>query len=98
MAQVVGYWEDNVVYREGPFVVVELGDGDDYRVEVENKTSEKKTPCLPDSSIYFFLNFSQRTRGRLEEVTRTVDFLNQNVKNGCITCREGTWLRDRTTP
>jgi len=47
MAQFVGYFEDDVEFAEGPFVVVDIFG---YRIEVEYKGA--KCPALPDVSIY----------------------------------------------
>lgn len=88
MAQIVGYYENNVEYKEGPFVATHMDDSGDYRLEVENKRSGKGCPCLPDSSIYDFIRASKLpfmdTRGRWAEVEACVDHLNRMVREGKI--------------
>jgi hypothetical protein len=89
MAQVVGYHEDNVQFTEGPFVATKIPEGW-FRVEVEHKNAN--CPVLPDSSIYDFLKLTGlQTRGSLEEVSKTVDFLNESVGKQAITCQDSVW-------
>lgn len=90
MAQDVGYYENNVTFVEGPFVVV-FANG--YRIEVELKGA--KCPVLPDDSIYHYCKNNHlachKEQGR-EPIARTVDILNQKVRDGQIVLHEkGYW-------
>ncbi len=92
MAQFVGYFEDDVTYTEGPFVVV---NANGYRIEVENKKSEKKCPCLPPLDIYTLCELYNKTCHKNDDhtiIAATVDWLNQQVKDGVIVLNEkGYW-------
>jgi len=48
MAQVVGYYQNNVEYEEGPFVITSLSNG--YRIEVEMPGHH--CPVLPNTCVY----------------------------------------------
>lgn len=90
MAQLVGYFEDNVKYTEGPFVVVSAGG---YRIEVELK--EHHCPVLPDLSVYALLQrngFNPHKENRIEEAEKKVDWLNQQVREGKIVLQGRMWV------
>ena len=91
MAQIVGYYQDNVTFEEGPFVAV---DAWGWRIEVEQKGA--KCPVLPDRSIY---NALRRHKGKkpgkldtFEEIAPYVDWLNQMVREGKITLEGRCWV------
>jgi hypothetical protein len=95
MAQKVDYYEDNVEYQGGPFVVCVLGPGNDFRVEVELKGH--KCPVLPQSSIYEMMkeiDFDGRTND-LKKINLVVDALNAFVKTGRIVCVDGAWIEKK---
>ena len=93
MAQVVGYFEDNVTYEEGPFVISNpLSNG--WRIEVEVKGSKTQTPALPDLSIYELkkkLGLEGKTFDKAL-IERICDDLNQMVRDGKIVQRCGLWV------
>jgi len=84
MAKLVGYFDDNVTFDEGPFVLTNpLNNG--YRVEVQIK--ESGTPVLPAVCIYEFLElngFDPCKSRDIEKAKAKVDFLNHNVSDGVI--------------
>lgn len=87
MAQVVEYFENNVVFAEGPFVICNpFCNG--WRIEVELKGH--LCPILPDSSIYEIMN-------RLGMVGKTMD--KELAKRVCDTLNQinGTERRDRSS-
>lgn len=90
MAQYVGYFENNVEYKEGPFVMTCIGGP--YRVEVELKGYY--CPVLLDISIYKFLE--QKYKGSTGNsdlaVSNKVDWLNNQVKLGNIVNKNGVWV------
>jgi hypothetical protein len=91
MAQVVGYFEDHVVYQEGPFVISNpLGNG--WRIEVEMK--EHRCPVLPDLSIYRLmeqLSLKGKTNDQAE-AARICDQLNRRVLAGRIVLLGKSWI------
>jgi hypothetical protein len=92
MAQEIGYWEDNVTYEEGPFVVCRLWGDSGWRIEVENKGG--KCPILPDLSISRLrdsLGHEKCTHNKLL-ICSYCDELNHLVKTGDIKMHEkGYW-------
>lgn len=92
MAQVVNYYENGVVYTEGPFVCTNLGTT--YRVEVQCvKPQHPGCPVLPDSSIYNLLDDEGFNTGHmnLKGCTKIVDFLNNLVREGKIVLSSDGW-------
>lgn len=90
MAQTVGYFEDDVIYSEGPFVVVNSGRG--WRIEAELKGYH--CPILPHLSIYEFLELNDLQAHKSsdkEKIEKSVDFLNANVCNGEIKLKGNHW-------
>ena len=91
MAQVVGYFDDNVEYEEGPFVLCNpLVNG--WRIEVEQKGH--RCPVLPDISIYKIMREGFGLEGKTfdkKEIERICDSLNQMVKEGKITLNDNVW-------
>lgn len=92
MAQVVGYYDDNVIFNEGPFVICNpLGNG--WRIECEIQGSD--TPTLPDSSIYRLkrdvYGLNGKTMSRVE-IERVCDGLNQMVRDGEIALEGKCWI------
>ncbi len=88
MAQRVGYFEDDVEYKEGPFVMVEASG---WRIEVELK--EHHCPVLPDTSIYKLLEangYDPYKTNDTQKAEEKVDFLNRKVKEGIIMLEPGT--------
>lgn len=90
MAQIVGYWQDNVEFEEGPFVMVHAGG---WRIEVEVKNH--KCPCLPELSIYNLLDAHSRRiykTGSSALAAQTVDWLNEQVRAGKIVLQGKIWV------
>ncbi len=89
MAQTVGYFEDNIEYREGPFVIVPLYGT--YRIEVEFKGH--KCPITTDISIYRWRESIGRARslGR-DKAADVCDKLNQLVKDEVVVLKDGIWV------
>lgn len=90
MAQRVGYFENNVIYTEGPFVMTEAL-YPDYRIEVEIKGH--MCPAFPDLSIYELLEMEgiDWHKGKAEKIAPVVDWLNQKVREGIITLQGNIW-------
>ena len=92
MAQVVGYHEDNVVFVEGPFVIVDAGG---WRIECEmGLVGCNSTLC--DISIN---RLSEAERGhrlrKYEEkkhAARECDWLNEQARNGRIIQEGLSWV------
>lgn len=92
MAQVVGYYENDVTYTEGPFVIVNpLSNG--WRIECELKGHH--CPCLADVSIYPLMRKMGLDGKTFDKdlITRVCDELNQMVKTGEIILDGGLWIR-----
>lgn len=91
MAQIVGYFENDVVYVEGPFVVVQING---WRVEVA--MTGQRCPVLPDVSIY---NLYKKEKGEnltkynsLKQCVVAVDWLNEQVRNKNIVLEGAVWI------
>lgn len=83
MAQEVAFAENNIVYTEGPFVMVHISG---WRVEVE--LPGHHCPVLPDASISQFLErhgFSSGKELDKKKAAAKVDFLNSMERCGRIT-------------
>lgn len=92
MAQEVSYFEDNVTFSEGPFVLCNaLGNG--YRVEAEIKGA--KCPALPDLTVHNIMTNELAWMGKTldrEAAARVVDLLNDMVRRGRIVLhKNGFW-------
>lgn len=91
MAQQVGYYENNVEFTEGPFVIVNAGG---WRIEVELK--EHHCPVLPDSSIYRLcgdrLGHPLTKLHFYESAVELCDWLNQEVERGTIVLNGRGWI------
>lgn len=88
MAQEVGYYENDVVFLEGPFVLVNING---WRIEVERKGHS--CPILPEQRIFQLeksLGLSGKTRDR-ELAAVVCDKLNSLVKEGKIIEINGHW-------
>lgn len=92
MAQTVRYYEDNVEFEEGPFVVCHMSD-DRYRIEVELKNH--KCPVLPDPSVCRWLdqNGLVWNTHRRTFVERYCDNLNEMVRQGQIVLEDNSWVK-----
>jgi hypothetical protein len=90
MAQIVGYYENDVKYKEGPFVICNpLGNG--WRIEVELKGHY--CPVLPDLSIYPIiraLGLNGKTHDK-NLITRICDALNRMVADGEVVLVRKMW-------
>lgn len=89
MAQRVGYFEDDVLYAEGPFVMV---NANGWRVEVEMPGHH--CPVLPDTSIYELRSQLGWPAGKTDDVAlaeRVVDQLNAMVREGKIVLDGRIW-------
>lgn len=97
MAQLVGYMQRDVEYKEGPFVVAKVPGGR-FRIEVELKGWP--TPAPPSLRVYELLaNGTGRQMDSiylvsptLEEVSKDVDWLNLQTKTGIIKLIGRRWL------
>jgi hypothetical protein len=90
MAQEVGYFKDNVIYEEGPFVIVNaMFNG--WRIECELKGH--KCPVLPDWTIYKLLdNWNCPGKTHKKEAVRICDMLNDQVILGKIVLKDRCWI------
>lgn len=91
MAQVVGYYDNDVQYTEGPFVICNaLGNG--WRIEAELKGHH--CPVLPDASIYTAakkFGFVGKTDDK-QHAAYVCDRLNQMVREGKISLYRNVWV------
>lgn len=91
MAQVVGYMDNHVEFKEGPFVICNpLGNG--WRIEVERKGHF--CPVLPDASIYGLIKRMKMYAGKFvakSDAEALCNRLNRLVKSGVITLRDNQW-------
>lgn len=90
MAQVVRYFEDNVTFKEGPFVIVNACG---WRIEVEHPGG--KCPILPDISIYHWYkdNFGKHMgKFPIDEAEKICDTLNILVKTRKIYRIGNSWI------
>lgn len=91
MAQVVGYFQNNVTFTEGPFVIVERNG---WRIEVEQKGCNWS--ILPDSSIYKIVERRFGLCGKTTDrslIEKVCDGLNQMVRDSAIVLSpHGTWV------
>lgn len=91
MAQEVGYFETDITFKEGPFVVCNpMNNG--WRIEAQ--MDGRNESVLPDSSIY---NIEKKFGliGRpinKEPVAEVCDILNQMVRGGLIVKKDGVWI------
>jgi hypothetical protein len=91
MAQRIGYFEDNVTFTEGPFVMVNAGG---WRIEASNGQEAGCNAVMPDLSIYRLAKDwgyeGKRSNPALMEPI--VDRLNEWVREGKIVQRDtGGW-------
>jgi hypothetical protein len=88
MVQYVGYWDNNVEYKEGPFVLCGPPIGSVGRIECEVKGHF--CPCMVHPSIYKLINhhnwFKNCTKSYI------VDRLNQLVIIGEIILQDRFWV------
>jgi hypothetical protein len=89
MAQVVGYFDDNVTFTEGPFVIVPIYG---WRIEVEMKGHH--CPVHVDTDVWLHvsknLGYKCNKYDRLT-ATEICDWLNNEVKEGRITLQDKKW-------
>lgn len=86
MAQKVGYWQDDVDYSDGPFVICSFFGKS--RIEVECKGS--RCPIVINSSIRALLLENGRTT---EASNENVDWLNDQVVDDVIILSDhGCWI------
>lgn len=93
MSQVVKYYQNDVVFTEGPFVCCQLG-SESYRVEAECKASKNPgCPALPDISIVRLLEDEgfNSAYTNLKGCAKVVDFLNGLVREGKIILSVDGW-------
>ena len=90
MAQVIGYYENNVTFTEGPFVICNpLANG--WRIEVELKGHH--CPVLPDLSICRLME-SHGWHGKTHDENKAADicdWLNGLVRCGSIVLYGNSW-------
>lgn len=90
MAQVIGYCQNDVIFEEGPFVIV---NANGWRIECELKGHY--CPVLPDSSIYKLREYWGYQPGKFREqreAEELCDRLNQAVKDGVIVLDGKSWV------
>jgi hypothetical protein len=91
MAQVVGYFQDNVAFTEGPFVIVYAGG---WRIEVEQKKINH--PIMTSLSIDRHIKRLGIPHGKTKDMdlARSVcDGLNAMVRAGEIVLTDwGSWV------
>lgn len=88
MAQIVGYFQDDVIYTEGPFVLVEANG---WRIETE--LEGHRYPVLPDPSIYelrYNLGWGPGKTHDFDLAVNVCDTLNQMTKDGRL-IKKGRW-------
>lgn len=93
MAQIVGYFENNVTFTEGPFVLVYING---WRIEAEHLMAD--CPVLPDSSIYEIKNGLGWTAGKTEDkalAIKVCDELNKMVVRGEIVLDGKVWRKKK---
>lgn len=94
MAQIIGYFEDDIVLTEGPFVICDpCGNG--WRIEVELKGH--KCPVLPDASIYRIeerLGLHGKTNNQ-KQAEMVCDTLNRMVRDGKIVLDGKIWVHKK---
>jgi len=92
MAQHVGYFENNVRFEEGPFVVCDLAITAAYRIEAE--LVGHRCPVQVDSSVFrLLLRFGLCGNGRDRRLVDAVcDKLNELVRAGLITRPRRCWV------
>ena len=94
MAQVVRYFQNNPVFTEGPFVIVNING---WRIEAELIETELKghlCPVLPALSIYSImkkLGLQGKTNDK-EQAAAVCDALNGMVRAGAIVLHNGWWV------
>jgi hypothetical protein len=84
MAQKVGYFENDVVFTEGPFVLVNVGG---WRIEVWNGRDTGCNSVVPGASIYRLkeqLGWPVGKMTNTELAERVCNTLNEMVKSGKI--------------
>lgn len=91
MVQVVGYFENNVTFTEGPFVAVQVNG---WRIECEIRGG--LCPALPDITIHRML---EKEKGKvpgklttLERLAPYIEWLNEQVKAGRIVPSGINWI------
>lgn len=90
MAQRVSYWENNAVFEEGPFVMVEANG---WRIEAQ--VGDSGCPRMPHLSIYHLLRrygIDDQKCYDPKPVERAVDWLNDRVKKGLIVKDGAVWV------
>jgi len=91
--QVIGYCEDDVVFKYGPFVICRVTGMDHCRIEVEVKNS--KCPALLDASIYAMLRAETTCPvgcTRKDYIEPWVEWLNNRVRDGQIVLAGDIWV------
>lgn len=92
MAQIVGWGENNVMFTNGPFVIVNING---WRIEAELRGHH--CPVLPGNSIYQIekkLGLNGKTWDR-ELAAQVCDRLNQMARTGEIVLHENGWWVDK---
>ncbi len=89
MAQWVGYYDDNIVYVEGPFVICGGPVGAKVgRIECEFKGHH--TCVTPHASVRPLIDTKRRERVSKAAI---VDYLNSEAREGRIVCnKDGVWV------
>lgn len=92
MTQIVEFFENDIVFKEGPFVISNpLGNG--WRIEVEMKGH--RCSVLPDLSIYKLKEQQFGLKGKTMDQSRAAhvcDQLNAMVREGHIVLVGRSWV------
>jgi hypothetical protein len=88
MAQYVGYWDNHIKYKEGPFVICGGPLPLASRGRIEAEVRGYHTSMVPHSSILTLIK-PLRSRMSMPEI---VDWLNAEAQAGRIRCGDdGVW-------
>jgi hypothetical protein len=92
MAQRVGYFQDDVTFTEGPFVMV---NANGWRIEVHNGEDHGCNCVMPALSIYALRKHLGYPEGKFvcaDEAATLVDRLNRMVRDGKIVKMGSQWV------
>ena len=91
--QVVGYYENDVTFEYGPFVVCRITGMNHCRIEVEVKGSS--CPCLCDPSVYKMLRVETECPigcTHYDRIAPWVEWLNNRVRDKQIVLAGTLWV------
>jgi len=94
--QTVDYYDDDVVFEHGPFVVCRVTGMDHCRIEVA--ASNSKCPVFLNASVYKMLRAkTECPEGctHYDKIAPWVEWLNNRVRDGEIVLAGNTWVAPR---